>query len=1075
MESAVNSIAKKANIRLVYEKQIWKNTGYITVSFKNVTLKSILDKIFENTSVIYETINDQFIVLKTQNRLNNTSFIDNTKTTKINQSGFLIEGTVVDEQNTPLSGVNIRVKDGSQSAISNERGYYNIGISKPGVTLIFSFVGYQTKEQVVYSMSTLNETMQSDPANLDAIVVIGYGTTTKRLSTGAQSGIGAVDIAKQPVTNVLQALEGRLPGVFITQTNGLPGAGINVQIRGSNSLSKSNRPLYIIDGIPYLSSPINTATGTSNVLPSAEGNTSPLNTINPADIENIEVLKDADATAIYGSRGANGVVLITTKKGKEGNTKFNATISNGISKVAHFVPMLGLSEYLRLRELAFSNGSMPSSTPTNTTAPDLTLWDTTQSTDWQKKLLGNTAHTFDATSSISGGNRQTNFYLSGTYHREGNVFPGSQHYERGGMNLNLNHSSNDQRFNLNFTAMYSADKNNITTTDLAGYAYSLPPNFPLYNNDGSLYWLPGTIGSLPNPLGYLNQTNDNKTSNLMGNLGLKYTIVKGLDVKSSFGYSKTDMDQTTLRPLTSLSAAYSVPTSGTSSFSYNYTNNYIVEPQITYHSEFGKNEINLLAGGTYQYSKSRQPYYILASGFASDDFLTNISSATSVSTYSSSQDYKYTSVLGRINYNYNRKYIANFNIRRDGSSRFGPNNKFGNFGSLGAAWLFSEESLLKNNIHWLSFGKLRGSYGIVGSDDIGNYQYLETYSTYSYVYNGVSGLNPTRIANSNFKWEETRKLEIGLELGFLKDRISINTSYYRNRTSNQLLNFPLSSQTGFTTYQSNLPAKVQNAGWEFSLNSTNIKKKEFSWTTSFNISRNRNKLLSFPNIENTSYYSSYVVGNPITAYYLYQFAGIDPSTNLPSFTSFLNGGTTGSPTTGLVATKRGDRYYVGTSLPSFFGGLTNSITYKNLSLDFTFQFVKQKGRSLASASYYPPGYLNNMSSDVVNNYLGLGNEYDLVTAGLSTTKGRAAYRGYSYYTGSDATVVDASFIRMKNISLSYTLPNALLKKINSQMIRIFVQGQNIFTITKYKGFDPESQGVVTPPLRTIVTGIQLTF
>ncbi len=1073
LENALKVIASKANIRLVYNNHIWKNSGSVSISFNNAQIKEVLDKVLQSTDLTYEVINDQFIVLKPRpvrsaQTIPVQAGADTTAKAKV---GFLITGIVIDENNEPLPGVTVRIKNGFQVVSTDVKGRFTIGALGASPIVELSFIGYQTIKLTVTGAANLNVKMIPDPAKLDEVMIIGYGTTTRRTSTGSQAGIDSKEIEKQPVTNVLQALQGRLPGVFVTQTNGLPGAGINVQVRGVNSIGKSNRPLYVIDGVPYLSEPINTATGTGNVLPSAEGNTSPMNSINPADIESIEVLKDADATAIYGSRGANGVVLITTKKGKAGKTKFSVNASTGASKVANFVPLMSTSQYLALRAKAFANNTTTPATPSVSTAPDLLSWDQNQDTDFQRMLLGNTAHTNDVSANVSGGDNLTNFYLSGTYHKEGNVYPGGQNYQRGAVNLSLNHSSYDKKFEMALSAIYSTDKNNISTTDLASYAYSLPDNYPLYKADGSLYWVSG----LSNPLGYLYQTNDNRTSNLLSNLSLKYNILKGLDVKTTFGYSKTDMNQVTIRPLSSLSTAFSTPTSGTASYTYNYTNSYIVEPQISYNTDIWKGSLSLLAGGTYQYKQSKQPYYVSASGFASDDFLTNISAATTISTSSSSQDYKYTSIFGRATYNIQSKYIANVNFRRDGSSRFGPGNKFGNFGSVGAAWIFSEESFIKDKLPWFSFGKLRGSYGIIGSDDIGNYQYLETYSSSSYVYSGSSGLVPTRIANADYKWEETKKLELGLELGFLKDRLSVTASYYRNRTDNQLLNFPLSAQTGFTSYQDNLPATVQNAGLELGITSTNIKKKNFSWTSSFNISKNSNKLLSFPNIEKTSYYTSYIVGNPISSYYVYQYAGIDPTTNRPAFTSFVNGGITASPVSGLATIGRGDRYYIGTAYPQFYGGLTNSFSYKGLSLDFTFQFVKQKGRSLLTSSFYPPGYFANASADVMNDYLALGSQDYLVSAGTGGTNGRATYLAYSYYTGSDASVVDASFIRMKNASLSYNFPAKWLSKINAQNIRVFMQGQNLFTITKYKGYDPESQGVATPPLRTIVAGFQFTF
>ncbi|MNL06872.1 TonB dependent receptor [compost metagenome] len=314
-------------------------------------------------------------------------------------------------------------------------------------------------------------------------------------------------------------------------------------------------------------------------------------------------------------------------------------------------------------------------------------------------------------------------------------------------------------------------------------------------------------------------------------------------------------------------------------------------------------------------------------------------------------------------------------------------------------------------------------------------------------------------------------------MAFLQDRLSFNASYYRNRTSNQLINFTISAQAGFTGYQANLPATVQNSGWELSVSSTNIRGKDLSWTTSFNISQNKNKLLSFQDIEKSSYYATYIVGNPISSYYLYQYTGIDPATNLPTFTNFDGAGLPGSPTGGFAATGRGDRYYAGTSYPKFFGGITNSVSYKRLVLDFTFQFVKQQGRSLLTSSFYPPGFFSNAALSVVNDYLALGSHDYLVTAGTRGAAGSAGYLAYSNYTVSDASLVDASFIRLKNVSLSYTLPGKWIsrKPDNAPGIRVYVQGQNLFTITNYDGFDPESQGVSTPPLRTIVAGLQFTF
>jgi TonB-linked SusC/RagA family outer membrane protein len=1066
IRSVFQSIRAQSGYDFVFDRKLMELAKPVSVKMTNASLSEALKKCFSNQVFAY-TIEDKTIIIRERNFLDDLS------------SYFApidVMGLVTDENGQPLPGVIVKVKGANKTTYTGTNGRFYIQTDDENQVLLLSYVGYKTKE--VIAASKIEVKMELDPAKLDEVQVIGYGTTTRRTNTGSQVGIKAEDISKQPVTNLLQAAAGQLAGVTITQSNGMPGAGINVQIRGANGIGvngiKPNRPLYIIDGVPFLSEPINTAsfslTSGNTGLPSAEGRTSPMNSINPSDIESLEVLKDADATAIYGSRGGNGVVLITTKKGKAGKTRFNLNASTGVSKVGHFVEMLGTQEYLALRRKAFSNRTIRPEAPNVTNATDLLVWDQNADNDFLRQMIGGSARTHDLSGSLSGGDATTNFYISGTYHKEGNVYPGDQGYQRGGANFNLNHTSLNQRFALNFSTIYSTDKNDISTTDLASWAYFAPPNFPLYNPNGALNW----DGGIGNPMAYQINQNDNRTSNLLSNLALKYTILKGLDIKTSLGYSKTDMTQIAIRPLIAENPIFA-SSSGSASYVYNFTNNYIVEPQLSYSAKVWKGTLNALMGGSYQFKQSKMPYSTTASGFTSDDFLRSVSAASIVNTTSASIDYKYASLFGRVNYNLADKYILNLNFRRDGSSRFGPNYKFGNFGSVGAAWIFSEEAFLKNRLNWFSFGKLRGSYGVVGSDEIDDYGYLDTYTNSTYLFGGSTGLIPSRLPNPNFRWEQTKKLDLGIELAFLNDRLSLSASYYRNRTSNQLVNLTVSTQTGFSGYQSNLPAAVQNSGVELTLNSTNIKTKTFRWTTSFNISQNRNKLLSFPDIERSSYFTTYIVGNPISSYYTFQSAGIDPATNLPTFTNFDGAGLPAAPSFGFAATGRGDRYFVGTAFPKFFGGITNAVTYKGLTLDFTFQFVKQQGRSLMNASYNPPGYFANMAKSVVDEYLALGSQDFLVTGGTRGPAGSAAFNAYSNYASSDAAIVDASFIRLKNVNLSYAIPTKWISKNDNQNVRVYLQGQNLMTITGYKGFDPESQGIVTPPLRTIIAGFQFTF
>lgn len=1065
LATALKQLGDQAHIRFVYSESVLRQGQPLSGTYK-APLGEVLRRLLAPAAIRYEVVDNTYIVLRPQDTPPAAPAPAQTAPAAASQrppEGFVQLGKVVDERQQPIPGVTVQLRGYPNVAVTNARGEFAIGVPKEGVVLVFRFIGFKTTEQTATPGRDLTVAMAADPASLDEVTVIGYGTATRRTATGSTARVTAQDIQNQPVTNVLQSLQGRMAGVAITQANGLPGAAISVQIRGANSLLRGNEPLYIVDGVPYLSTAINQQATTSSVFDGANGSTSPLNSINPNDIESIDVLKDADATSIYGSRGANGVVLITTKRGKAGKTTFQLDAKTGASAVAHFVPTLSTADYLSIRRTAFRNSGV---TPTATNAIDLVTWDQNAYTDFQKLLIGNTAHVTDVSGAISGGDARTTFRVGGTYHREGIVIVGDQRYLRGAGNLNLQHRSANGRFEFGVSAIYSADANNVSVQDLTGIAYSLAPNFPLYRPDGSLYWT-GLFGPPANPLGVLNRVVENQTTNLVVNNTLRFTLLPGLDFKTSAGLSRTDMDQKRLNPRSAQDPGIASNVAN-ASFIYNVSDNFILEPQLVFDRHLGPGTLNVLTGGTWQYRNSRMPFYTTASNFLSDDFLENVASAQTVSTFSSSSQYKYASVFGRVNYNLADKYILNVNFRRDGSSRFGPNNRYGNFGSVGAAWVFTQEKALGLPA-WVSFGKLRGSYGRVGSDNIGNYGYLDSYTNTTYSYSGVTGLYPTRIANPDYRWEETDKLEGALELGFLQDRLSLSVAYYQNRTGNQLINLILSPQTGFTGYQANLPAQVQNKGWEATLSSVNLKSKDFSWTSNFNITANQNELRAFDGIEKTTYYSQFQVGRPISSFYVYQSTGFDPTTGLPTFRD-LNGSNTIS--FGFAETGRGDRTYVGPGYPKFYGGLGNTLSYKGLALDFLFQFVKQQAFGVQSSTFAPPGYdYNNGSSEAIFNYLNASLPSWPVVSSAFTP----GYTAYNNYISSDAALRDASFIRLKNASFSYTLPASWVQAVKLQNVRLYVLGQNLFTLTKYDGFDPESRGLALPPLRTVTGGIQCTF
>ncbi|HJT74093.1 MAG TPA: SusC/RagA family TonB-linked outer membrane protein, partial [Chitinophaga sp.] len=690
-------------------------------------------------------------------------------------------------------------------------------------------------------------------SKLDEVQVVAYGTTTQRFSTGAATTIKSIDIEKQPVTNILSALQGRMPGVLITSANGIPGSGTTMQIRGNNSISALSNPLYIVDGIPM------PATSISNV-PTATGSVSPMNGLNPLDVESVTILKDADATAIYGSRGSNGVVLITTKKGKAGKTKFDVNVYSGSSVATRVPKFMNTQQYLDIRKKAFAADNI---TPTTSNAQDLLLWDQNAYTNFPKLILGNTAPLTNAKASISGGNESTRFLLSTGYHHEGAVIFGDNHYNRVDGHINIDHSSADKRFNLNTSVTYTSDDIKTLGSDpyLAVYA---PPNFPHYDTTGNLYWIKGnTTAPLTNPWSYLNKTGKTKTDNFITNASLRYSIINGLNARVNMGFTKMNMSQQVTAPTTAYNPTSSSATKSSATFGNSKLQTYIVEPQLDYTKKIGLGILNALAGGTIQ-SSNAQSNSVTGINFTSNDLIESISAAATITgTTLTSSQYKYISGFGRLNYRWDDKYIINASFRRDGSSRFGPGRKFGNFWSIGGAWIFSEEKAVENILPALSFGKLRGSYGITGNDQINDYRYLETYTSNAQAYNGNLGLYANNIANPVYGWETNRKLEFAIDLGFLKDRILLTSAFYRSRSSNQLVQTALPAQSGFPYYQANLPALVQNTSWEFELSTINVNHKNFRWQSSFNITIPKNVLVSFPGLSSSAYAYYYVVGQSL--------------------------------------------------------------------------------------------------------------------------------------------------------------------------------------------------------------------
>ncbi len=956
---------------------------------------------------------------------------------------LLVSGQVTDGQ-LPISGANVLIKNTHTGVVSDFDGRYTI-TAKPTDSLQVSYLGYTTLTIPIQNRSTINVTLQEDATALGEVQInAGYYTTTDREKTGSIARITAKDIEGQPVNNALEALQGRVPGLEVTQTTGLAGGGYTVRIRGQNSIAAGNEPLYVIDGVPYDVNSLSSPSLAGLVLPG--GIINPLNTIDPSAIQSIEVLKDADATAIYGSRGANGVILITTKKGEIGKTTMSFDVSTGINYVDEMTSLLNTAQYVAMRKEAFANDGV---TVYPAFAYDINgTWDQNRYTNWQDEFIGNRGLNNTFKSLISGGNEMTRFVVGGSFMKETTVFPKDFNYKKTTFFSNLGHQSPNKKFKLQLTTSYGQDKNYLPTSDLIRVAKFLPPNAPkIYNDEGNLNWENSTWN---NPYAALESTYNNETSNLLANSVISYRFFEGLEIKANLGYSKSNLVEKQANPHTMYNPAYGLTSTSSNALkNEGKRSSWIIEPQLDTSHNLGKGKLTFTMGATFQ-EQNMEQLGLYASGFVNNQQINNFSSAQNLKILNeANSQYRYLALYSRLNYNWQQKYIINLTGRRDGSSRFGEGNRFANFGAIGSAWIFSEENFSKH-LKWLSFGKLRASYGTTGNDQIGDYQYLNNYNISNNNYDGQIGLYPSRLYNPHFKWEKNKKIETAIEVQLWDDRIGLEVAYYKNRSDNQLIDIPMPGTTGFSGIKSNLNAIVDNKGWEIGIQSSNYETDVFNWNSSFQLTIPKTELVSFEGLENSTYSSQLVLGQPLSIYRLYQYSGINPETGLYEFVDYNGDGET---------TAKEDRQLVGDVSPKLYGNLYNSIKYKNWNLDILFQFVRKKGLN----EFYntePPGFMQNQPTGVLDHWLNPNNPGYL----QPYTSGRNfdAYYAHTKFTQSDAIISDASFIRLKTISLSYKLP---LKKESTTSCTLFLQGQNLWTLTNFKGGDPEQISGFLPPLK----------
>ncbi|MCK7557272.1 SusC/RagA family TonB-linked outer membrane protein [Chitinophaga sedimenti] len=967
---------------------------------------------------------------------------------------FIVRGKVVDESGRPVPSVSVVLPGTPFGTLTEGDGTYVLRNAEKISEVVFSYVGYETVRERLNGRQRLNITLKQSASGLGETVVIGYGTTTKTRNTGSISSVSAEEIAKQPIANPLNALQGRVAGALVTQSNGLPGSRVTIVVRGLNTLDATgagSQPLYIVDGIPFMiqdgQTPVTNDLNGRGAY-GAAGGVSPFSIINPAEIERIDILKDADATAIYGTRGANGVVLITTKKGKAGKTKVDVNVYRGAGTVGHFIPMMNNRQYRDMRYEGFRNDGI---VPTAANAPDLLVWDSTKTNDWQRKYLGGTANTTDAQVTVSGGDSRTRVLMNAGYHKETTVFPGDYDDYRISARTNIDHNSLDQKFNANISANYSYGVSDMPTQDFSTI-YNFPANLPLYDSTGKLAW----VGNFRNPESYRLQKYIAKTHNLMANAMLRYTIFRGLDIKTSFGYNNITMDQNMQLPALSKSPLSGVPTNS-AQFTNLAQRSYILEPQITYNGNIGKGRLSALLGSTFQHSLNtslRQD----ADNYSTPLLLGALAGAGTYGTPATSYTlYRYTSVFGRATYDWDSRYILNAVVRRDGSSRFGPDRRFGNFWSFGAAWVFSGEEFSKS-LPWLSFGKLRASYGLTGNDQIGDYLYRTLYTASNSYQNGAA-VSPNRINNPTLQWQNTYKTEVGLELGFLRNNIQVTANYYHNRTPNQLGFLTMATQAGFNSYSANFDALIQNTGFELELNTVNIRTEKFRWTTAFNITVPRTKVVRAS--KSYFFYNDKAIGQQLSYAMRFKYMGVDPQTGRPLYADMTKDSLTFTPNFSA------DRHVAGYTAPKAYGGLNNTFSYQHFDLSFFLHFSFQDGNVLPTAA---PGALasGNVPTYWLDRWQQAGDKTSVPRYSSATTI-------YSSWSSSDAIFGNTSFLRLRNVNVGYRLPSEWAKKIKTDNLRVYLQGQNLAWISKQKYvYDPET-GTSMPPLRVITVGLNVTL
>ncbi|MBN8851910.1 MAG: hypothetical protein BGO55_25750 [Sphingobacteriales bacterium 50-39] len=1028
----------------------------------------------------------------------------------------LLKGVIRDAEGKPIAGATVQVKGSAKGVSSAADGSYTLSVPPGDATLTVSYVGYATATIPIKGRTSIDVQLEETRTQLSDVMVVGYGTQKKSDVTGAISSIKNKDFKDQPVSNVAAGIEGKLSGINVTQPSGTPGAGLLVSIRGAQN------PLYVVDGVPMLSesnSSLATSYNTTGEVVGAGQNISSISDINPNDIESIEVLKDASSAAIYGARAANGVVLITTKRGKAGKTRLDFNYYTGFQQVAKKIKFLSSRQFVDLTKEAIANDiavykreSAAAGTDTSRFGPLSVLqsvgivdsagnaianplpYDASSGIDtrWLDQIF-RTAPVNNYELSAKGGNEKTKFFISGGYFDQSGIII-ENYFRRFNVRVNLDHQATDKlSFGTSVMAAYSDDKrsfNDNTYTGIVTNALGASPLMPVYEKDGKYAdftqyqasWLSD------NPVKSAKEINAHTfTNRFIGSVYGEYKFLPSLKFRSSWSVDYNDVyDNQYFSSLT-------VDAETIGGKILNGENKGLVwlnENILTWQQGFGAHHITALAGFTRQ-EGNNQLTYIAGQGVPLTGGLQNTSAAAIInSAVKTSSTYYFNSWLGRVNYDYDGKYLLAVSVRADGSSRFPGSQQYGYFPAVSAGWNMAKESFLSGS-HWINSLKLRMSYGVAGDAEIGNYQNTSYWRPSRY--NGLAGLSPLNIYDPSISltWQKNSTFNTGVDFDIFHHILSGSIEYFNAKRTKLLDQKPIAGTTGFSNITTN-SGEIEDKGWEFQLLSNNVQHEDFSWTTAFNISFLKNTIKALA--VDSQFISSYndqapthilKTGQPVGTFIGVPFAGVDPQTGDALYYSAK-----GVRERADEVNFSQDVRIIGNARPKFFGGLTNDFRYKRIDLAIAMQFsygnkvfnlIRNTYESLGWSGASLPGS-SSLSQVYANNDTRVAGRWR--KPGDHTSIPRASFLLQNYFPNSDEFLEDGSFLKIRTVNIGYTFPK--MRYFNS--IRIYAQVQNLVTFTKYIGFDPEvsstggsndkTAGVdyaAYPPARTFTFGASISL